>query len=375
MAYENEKQEEYWMNQAEEKGEAIGVDTREGSVFMDTQAGHCIRIAKLYSDMDSIRREIMPDTAEGDYLSAYAEMDSVVRRAATPACWSAVFEGVVPEKGAEFLCNEIYLTWEEVAGTMCLVANEPGEGMNMLIPGMELIPMDNIDDLESAVLGELLVPGRTEEKDESLRQRWMESKANPKANSNLSQIKSLCEEQEGVGRVRLLPLWGGPNTVKAVFYSSLGKGMPAEAIAEIQEYMDPIEEGYVVEVKGEEYVFGDGLGEGAVNIGLHFLAVSAVQLFLQVSADVELKEGYTLQQVVDMVSGRINTYLSKIALETPDKAEAIVRISTIGSIIAEVEGVLDYDYDSLRINGGAENLVVDMESAAVLSEVVLNVPE
>ena len=373
MFYENEQDEEYWMSLAEEKGEELGVDTREGSVYMDMQAGHCIRTAKLYNDLASVRTEIMPDTAQGDYLSAYAKMDDIVRKAATPACWSAVFEGTVPDEESEFMCGESYLTWREVGGTMCLVANDPGEEMNMLASGSELVPVDNIDDLESAALGELIVPGRAGEKDESLRLRWQESKVKPKANSNLSQIKSLCEEIEGVGRVRLLPLWGGPNTVKAVFCSSLGQGMSDESISEIQQYMDPIEEGYVVEVTGEEYVFGDGLGEGAVNIGLHFLAVSAIELFLKISADIELKEGYTLQQVLDTAKGRIHSYLSKIALETPDRTEAIVRISAIGSIIAEVEGILDYDYDSLRINGMAENIVVNIESVAVLSEVVLNV--
>lgn len=373
MAYEDEIEEEYWLDLAEAMGEELGVDTREGSVYMDTQAGHCIRTAKFFNDLAMLRNDIMPDTAMGDYLSAYTENDMLTRHPATYACWDANFIGAEPPVGTEFMCDNAYLTWSDVAGTRCLVANDAGDSENMLVPGSKLIPTENIDNLESATLGELLSPGRAEESDDELRLRWREAKVNPSANSNISQLKRLCEDIEDVGRARILPLWGGPNTVKAILFSVIGKDISAQRIEEIQEYMDPIENGYHVQVNEKPYVFGDGLGEGAVNIGLHFLATSAVPLPLIITADVEMMEGYVLQQVLDTIKGLINAYLSKLALYTPDKAKSIVRIATIGSYIAEAEGILDYDYDSLRINGGVENITVEFESVAVLSEVVLNV--
>ena len=40
--------EDYFMEQAREMGDALGVDTREGSVYMDAAAGHCLRAAKFF---------------------------------------------------------------------------------------------------------------------------------------------------------------------------------------------------------------------------------------------------------------------------------------------------------------------------------------
>ena len=125
-------------------------------------------------------------------------------------------------------------------------------------------------------------------------------------------------------------------------------------------------------VDGKVYTFGDGLGEGAANIGLHFLAASAEPVYLTITAAVDLMEGYTREQVINAARGQITAYLTRIALEASDKGSTTVRISNIGSIITALSGVLDYDYDSLTINGSGENIEIDRESVAVLAEVVLN---
>lgn len=370
--FEDKMDEEYWSDLAEDMGEDMGVDVREGSVFMDMQIGHCMRVAKFYGDLSLLHRMVMPDTATGEFLTEYAAQDNVYRTVASSSCWSALFEGSVPEVGAEFMCGDTYLTLTDMAGVLCLVANEPGEESNALLPGSDLIPVDNIDDLESATLGDLIVPGKAEESDESLLVRWQSSKTNPEANSNVPQIKSLCEKHESIGRAKILPLWGGENTVKAVLLSKMGQTVSPEVVAEVQQYIDPIEKGYEVVVDGEKYIFGDGLGEGAANIGLHFLAASAEPVGLTITATVDLKEGYTRDQVVNAARGQITAYLARIALEAPDKDFATVRISNIGSIITALPGVLDYDYDSLTINGSGGNVEIDQESVAVLEEVVLN---
>lgn len=370
--FEDEIEEEYWSDLAEDMGEELGVDVREGSVFMDMQMGHCMRVAKFYGDLSLLHEMMMPDTAVGEFLTEYAAQDNVYRTAATSSYWSVQFEGVTPEIGTEFMCDDTYLTLSSVDGVLCLVANEPGEGSNALLPGSDLIPVDNIDDLESAILGELIIPGMAEEPDESLLTRWQSSKINPEANSNVPQLKLLCEQNESIGRAKILSLWGGENTVKAVLLSKMGQNVSDEVVSEVQQYIDPIESGYEVVVDGERYIFGDGLGEGAVNIGLHFLAASAKPFYLRVAANADLKEGYTREQVADDAARQITAYLAKIALEAPDKDVTIVRISNIGSIIMALTGVVDYDYDSLTINGSAENIEIDQESVAVLAEVVLN---
>ena len=43
--------EEYLMSQAREMGQTLGVDTRQGSVYMDACTGHVMRVAKFYEDL------------------------------------------------------------------------------------------------------------------------------------------------------------------------------------------------------------------------------------------------------------------------------------------------------------------------------------
>ena len=162
--FEDEADEEYWLEQAEELGEDLDVDTREGSVYMDAAAGHCMRTAKFYSDLSMVFEMLAVDTCGGDILSEKTAMDGIIRTPATSACWSAEFDGAVPESGSEFMVGDIYLVWQSVGDEFYLVADEAGVQANQLIPGEDLIPVDNVDDLISATLGELVIPGTDEER-------------------------------------------------------------------------------------------------------------------------------------------------------------------------------------------------------------------
>ncbi|MCI9417822.1 MAG: hypothetical protein HFI82_10565 [Eubacterium sp.] len=367
--FEEKKTEEYWMDLAEDLGEDLGVDTREGSVYMDMASGHCIRIAKFYNDLDMLSEMLADDTATGDILTEKAARDNVERIAASPSYWTGIFEGTVPEEGSIFLCGEYEFVWQKVKESFLLVSKLPGTDTNMLKPGSELLPEDTIENLERAFLGELVEMGKAEERDEALRSRWKAEKRMPSRNGNGTHYKIWCEEVEGVGRARILPLWGGNLTVKAILLSDSGKNVSEDVVKAVQCYVDPIRKGYPVVVDGNTYVFGDGWGEGVANLGAHFLAESAIPIDLAITADIDLVEGYTLYDVKVAATEKIVSYLSRIALQSQDNAGTVIRISTIGSIIADLEGVLDYDYESLLINGETENIMIDVSSVAVLSEV------
>lgn len=371
--FEEEKDEEYWMDLAEAMGEEMGVDTREGSVYMDMMAGHCMRIAKFYNDLALMEELLADDTASGDLLTEKAARDNVLREKAAPAYWSGIFEGVMPEEGAEFACGDSYFKWSRLDERFYLVSETAGASANLFRPGSELIPVENIDGLERAALGELIVPGKDEEDDESLRSRWMAEKRMPSKNGNKPHYKAWCEEVEGVGRAKIFPLWGGNLTVKAILLSVDGKNVSDDVVSAVQEYVDPIKKGYSVTVGGSAYIFGDGFGEGVANMGAHFLAESARPVKLTVSAEVILKAGHMLHEVKDAAFRSIEGYLANMALQSQDDVETIIRISTIGSMLAKLDGILDYDYGSLRINGNSENIAIDSSSVAVLSEVELYV--
>ena len=69
--------EDYFMDQARALGEEYGVDTRQGSLFMDAATGHCIRIAKFMNDLSTAFEMLAVDTCTGDVLTEKAAQDGI----------------------------------------------------------------------------------------------------------------------------------------------------------------------------------------------------------------------------------------------------------------------------------------------------------
>ncbi|MDD2979521.1 MAG: baseplate J/gp47 family protein [Hespellia sp.] len=366
----DEYTEEYFMEHAVEMGQKLAVDTRQGSVYMDAAAGHCLRAAKFMSDLRSAFEMLAIDTCTGNILTEKAAMDGVNRQLSTSSYWNVSFEGTVPDTGDRFYVGTYYFTLEYIDEKYYLKSEINGTETNYLTEGENVIPVYNVNGLTSCTLGSLDVPGTDDEDDNSLRERWKEKKSGPSENGNRSQIKTWCESITGVGRAHILSLYGGENTIKGVIYSTEG-GIPSTTILEaVQTYIDPIVAGYSVVVNGKTLVFGDGLGDGAAQIGAHFLASAPDSVEISVSFSADLKNGYTKDQVKANVLQSIREYAKKLVLEGDETI--VIRVSSIGSIIADTEGVLDYSPSSLMLNGAGSNIDIGKEQAPVIKEVVVN---
>lgn len=362
--------EKYFKDQAKAMGEELRVDTREGSLYMDAAAGHCIRAAKFMNDLSMVFEMLAVDTCTGEILDEKARQDGIVRHPSTPSYWNVEFEGTIPDSGTRFFCQDYYFKLVQVDGNLLLESEIYGTETNSLISGETVIPVYNIDGLTSCTLGELYSPGANAEEDVSLRQRWKEKKAGPAENGNKAQYKVWCESITGVGRAHIIPLFGGENTVRAVLYATNGE-IPAESILEaVQDYIDPIVGGYEVEVDGISYVFGDGLGEGVANIGAHFLASAPDEIGLSISFDADLKSGYTVTQAQTEVMTKVKEYVRNLVLNGDE--EITIRLSNIGSIISSADSIVDYTPSTLMINGNTENVLVGVMQVPIVEEVVIN---
>lgn len=362
--------EDYFMDQAKALGEELGVDTRQGSIYMDAAAGHCIRAAKFMNDLSTVFEMLAVDTCTGDILEEKAAQDSIFRHPSTQSYWNVNFEGVTPNSGTRFFCDSYYLKLVTLDGKQLLESELYGTETNSLIPGTAVIPVYNIDGLISCTLGDLYSPGAAAESDDSLRQRWKEKKSGPAENGNKAQYKIWCESRTGVGRAHIIPLFGGENTVRAVLYATNGE-MPSESILEdVQAYIDPIVAGYEVEVGGVVYRFGDGLGEGVANLGAHFIASAPEEVSLSISFEADLRSGYSVSQAQSEVMTKVKAYISNLVLNGDE--EIVVRLSNIGSIISSAESIIDYTPATLMINGLTENILVGATQVPIVEEVVIN---
>lgn len=349
-----------------------GIDTRQGSIFYDAVSGILIKIAKLYTDLDLVFTLTQIDTAPGEYLDIKSSEYGIVRHMATKAKYSVTFEGSTPNIGERFFTNgEYFVLKESDDGIQYLEAETPGTSGNNIYSGTPAVPVNNIQGLVSAAFGIILEYGTDDETDESLRQRLREKIASPTENGNKQHYKTWCESFEGVGRARIMPLWNGPNTVKAVLISPLGLPCSEAVVERVQEYIDPTTKDYTAIVDGKIYKVGDGLGEGAANLGAHFTAAAADETVVNIEFDAELATGATIDNAAEEAAETLEEYMRKLVLETTNASDIVIRLSSVGALISGLTSILDYS--NLKINGDTENIIPGENNVPVVGEVTVNV--
>lgn len=350
--------EDYFMEQAEEMGEKLGVDTREGSVYMDAAAGHIIRTSKFYEDLRTMFSMLAANSCSGEVLDEWAKQKQIYRKSATPSYYIPIFEGVSPEDlvGDRFMVDGYYFVLVQEGDNFYLQSEISGTETNYILPGQTVIPVRNTMGLISATLGEMYAAGTEEEKDEDLRGRWQEALSKPSENWNKQQFKTTCESYDGVGRAFIFPLAYGPCTVKAAIVGAEGTAPPESLISQIQLEMDP----------GHE-----GLGQGLVLLGCKFFAEPVEELDIDVSFNAVIADDYTVETVRENVRSELISYFKSITFDTPDDEQIVVQYMKIIGILANAKGLKDLS--DLTVNGSNENITVESGSIPVLGD--LNIIE
>ncbi len=379
--------EQYFYQKAKEMGQDLGVDVRQGSIYMDAAAGHIVRTAMFMTDLDDLQDMFSIDTCYGEVLDDRAAEHALTRHAATPSVWIATFtpaeddEGnpleLDLEDGMEFFSedSEYYFTLTiDNSGTSpvyYLTAEEAGIETNTIPTETVIVPVDDIDNLEEAELTTLVTAGADEESDDDFRERLREKLSGAAENGNKQDYKTWCESIDGVGRAQILPLWGGENTVRAILYATDGGAPAADVVQAVQEYVDPITDGWQVTVDGVTYTMSDGLGDGVANLGCHFLASAVSELSIAVTVSVTLAGEYTAATAKAQIQEAVTNYLEQLALEGTDGVQSVVRYVSIGALIEGLVSVVDYT--NLLINNQSGNITVPIDQVAVLGEVTVNV--
>ena len=346
------------------------IDTRQGSIFYDAVSGVVMKIAELYTNLDLVFELTQVDTTSGEYLDSKASEYGLTRHVATSAKYNVTFTGATPSIGERFFTGGEYFALGKSENTFYLEAENPGTKNNNISPGTSAIPVNNIEGLESAVFGSIFEYGTDAENDESLRLRVQEKIGGPAENGNKQHYKTWCESYDGVGKARIFPLWNGPNTVKGVIINPLGRGCSSELVAEVQEYIDPANNGYTTEVNGVTYVVGDGLGEGVANLGAHFTAASAIETEINVEFTAELASGYDAEDAQAEMAIALTAYLKNMVMSTETASDIVVRVSNIGALITGLESVLDYS--NLTVNGGTSNITPGDNNVPVPGTITVN---
>lgn len=333
------------------------IDTRQGSIYYDAVKGAAIVMARLYADLDITANLVYIDTTGGEYLDKKAEEHGLSRNPATKAVYQFSYSGVTPPSGSRFFYNGFFFTMgTDNSNNLILTADAAGEASNHIEPGTPAFPVNTINGLISASFGAISTYGTDEESDEELRERLRRKISGPAENGNKAHYKAWCEEVDGVGRAKIVPLWNGPNTVKGVLISPNGTAVSSAVIAAVQEYVDPNSE---------------GLGEGAANLGAHFTAVSASALSINVvitgiSTTSEIAES----ELKNQIASAITAYLKNQALTATDENSNKIYVSNVGAVVLSLPSVSAYS--ALTLNSQSTYVTVDADKVAVLGTVTIN---
>lgn len=335
------------------------VDKREGSIIYDALAPAAAELVQAYIELEGYLDLVFVDTSSEDYLTRLCSQFGVDRQAATYAIRKAVFkEGQnnafdVPIGSRYTIDTLSYVVTEKLTKGEYRVKCETSGALGNT-PFGKLIPVNYIEGLATAILHDVLIPGEEEETDDQLKERYFEYVREPAFGGNIADYKRKVKALDGVGSVKVLPIWNGEGSVKLVILDS-EFNIPTSTLIE-----------YV-----KTHVTSDNSenGLGIAPIGHTVTVVGASATNINVGINVMLASGYSQETVSESIKETIGEYIRTIRGSWEKNETLTIRIAHIDSRVLNVDGVLDVG--ETTINGTQSNIIVSSEHVPVLGEVVI----
>lgn len=325
------------------------LDKREGSVIHNSLAPIALELAVAYSNLDRFLGYTFAqeDTPE-EFLEKRVSEIGMYRKQPTKAIKKGQFFNgenklIDIPLGSRFSIDDLnYKAVEKVdAGIYKMECEELGTVGNN--PVGVLIPIDYIEGLATAKLGETIQEGQDIEEGEDLYNRFIEKIQNPTTSGNSNHYKQWALEVPGVGDALVFPTWSGPGTVKVVIVDS-NKVRPSESI--IEGVRDNI--------------------ENNKPIGAQVTVEGALEKLINISAKVELATSFNLNTVQELFKKNVEEYFKSIAFK-----KSYLSYAQIGNLLINTDGVIDYS--DLKVNGDIKNINFAQEEIAVMGSIELGV--
>lgn len=333
-----------------------GVIKSEGSLVHNALAAMAYELEKLYIQADWIMKQADPAQADYEHLVILAAARAVYPDKATNAQVRMEADTDIPVGTRFSLSAYNYIVLEELNDAVHnyrMMCEEAGSGPNGLLGA--LTPIDHVNGLTTATITELLVAGKDATGRDELYQKYINSFKENSFGGNVADYKERLLSFDGVGGVKIYPVWNGPGTVKGVLLGTDYAPVSSYLVEEIQEAMMPEpEEGY-----------------GITPIGHTATIVSAEGITVNIVTEITFKSGYSWATLQEQIRNAVEEYLLSIRKEWTSGGEGdfcTVYISRLEAAILNVEGVIDVSQTT--INNGSANLVLDSDQVPILGTVM-----
>ena len=314
-------------------------DKREGSVIYDAIAPMAIEISLLYSYLDFLFKNAFGDTANRYWLIERAKERGIEPYNATKAVIIGRFDAKL-NIGDRFFIDDIYYTvsklQKEEKGMFFyeLICIEKGRVGNL--KGGKLTPTRTIRNLNLAEIYKLAILGEDEEGTEDFRQRYFETIKSIAYGGNIDDYRKKVKDIDGVGLVKVIPVWNGGGTVKLIITDPEFKEPTSELISKVQEIIDPIP--------------FHQKGVGIAPIGHYVTVVGAKLNKINITCEILKSRDSNLEEIKREVKSNIEEYFKgqREKWGTYEKVDSNIyvendiRLAKITSIVLNVADVIDY---------------------------------
>jgi len=340
-------------------------DKREGAVIWDSNASSAIELQKIYIALDDILVEAWGDSASREFLIRRARERHVIPFPATHAILRGMFTPLDADiTGRRFSMPNTALTYvaeeridDEIGGYKVRCEQLGSEGNHFF---GTIVPLGGgTPRIATAELVELLVPAQDEESTESIRQRYFDSFRERAFGGNRRDYQVNVRGIEGVGAVKVTPVWQGGGTVLLTILDYLYNPATPVLIDRVQEIIDPT---------------FDHMGLGLAPIGHQVTVRTADIETVNIASEFTFMNGFTWEIVEPQVTSVMESYMLELRRDWENQDiftplgffqnPLIVMISQINSRILNVQGIIDIQ--NTTINGQAANLEIHKYSIPML---------
>ena len=312
------------------------IDKREGSFTQNMISPVSEELAKIYLEQRDLLDMAFVRNGFFNYLDDKCWEYGIDRKIGTSAVGEVTFEGADGtsiSNGTVIYHNDLYyvvLNDADISNgkaDLIVEAYEMGKKYNV-IRNTEFALKENIQGVTRVYAKEDFKGGTDTETDEELRDRYFDTIKKSYTSGNVAHYEAWTTEVSGVGLCKVYPLKNGNGTVEVVITDSNMLGASSELIESVKANI-----------------------EEKRPIGANVSVVSATEKAINITANITLASGYSVEEVKSEFANKVTEYLKDISFKS-----SYVSNARLGNLLLDTNGV--FDYTEFKINNLSTNIAL-----------------
>ena len=312
------------------------IDKREGSFTQNLISPISQELAKFYIEQEDLVNMAFVRNGFFNYLDDKCWEYGIDRKIGTSAVGEVTFEGADGtsiSNGTVIYHNDLYyvvLNDADISNgkaDLIVEAYEMGKKYNV-IRNTEFALKENIQGVTRVYAKEDFKDGTDTETDEELRDRYFDTIKKSYTSGNVAHYEAWTTEVSGVGLCKVYPLKNGNGTVEVVITDSNMLGASSELIESVKANI-----------------------EEKRPIGANVSVVSATEKAINITANITLASGYSVEEVKSEFTNKVTEYLKDISFKS-----SYVSNARLGNLLLDTNGV--FDYTEFKINNLSTNIAL-----------------